>query len=88
MHKYQREKAKRMKKMRSLGISIYGQRKIVRDFKGDFDEIDKFILQWESLQKSGILNKIMNKFKEILFKWGESFGKKSKGDNGESPGNK
>lgn len=56
MNKYQREKAKRMKKLANLGIGYHQQKAILRNYS--FEQIDNIIEKATIIKKSGILEKV------------------------------
>lgn len=56
MNKYQREKAKRMKKLANLGIGYHQQKAILRDYS--FEQIDNVVEQITKIKKTGILEKV------------------------------
>ena len=56
MNKYQREKAKRKKKLANLGLGYYQQKNILRKYS--LNEVDTIIDQVTLLEKLGILEKI------------------------------
>jgi len=58
MNRYQREKAKRRKKLSSLGIPYYNQKKFIKAFGNDLVKIDEAIVKVEELRKKPWLSKI------------------------------
>lgn len=53
-NKFQREKAKRMKKLSGLGISYHGQKKFIKMFNGDFAKLDESLAQIEKIKNKKI----------------------------------
>lgn len=64
MNKYQREKAKRMKKLANLGIGYHQQKAILRKYS--FEQIDNVVEQITKIKKSGILEKIAKAFTKMV----------------------
>jgi hypothetical protein len=59
MNKYQREKAKRMKKLGNLGVGYYSQKKLLRQM--DFEHVDFVIDQLTRMKEP----KYQNIFKKL-----------------------
>lgn len=64
MNWYQRQKAKRMKKLSSLGVSYSCQKYIMRKY--NFTQIDRMIEQLNTMQKAGVLKKIAKSFANVI----------------------
>lgn len=67
MNKYQREKAKRMKKLANLGVGYYQQKSILR--KCSLDETDTIIKQITLLTKPSLLQRIKKVFINLVKKF-------------------
>jgi len=65
MNKYQREKAKRMKKLGNLGIGYYGQKKLLRQM--DFEHVD-FVIDQLARMKEPIYKNIFEKLSRKIIK--------------------
>lgn len=61
MNKYQRKNSKRMKKLATLGIPYFKQKKFIKIFKGNLDKLDEAIADMEEIQKSTIFKRIYEK---------------------------
>jgi len=69
MNKYQREKAKRMKKLGNLGVGYYSQKKLLRQM--DFEHVDFVIDQLTRMKEpryKNILEKLSRKIVQIFKK--------------------
>ncbi|MEY8001799.1 hypothetical protein AB8U03_16685 [Clostridium sp. Mt-5] len=64
MNKYQREKAKRMKKLSELGIGYSQQKALLRKF--NFEQLDKTIKQIEVIEKSDAIKKLIKSFEKSM----------------------
>jgi len=63
MNKYQREKAKRMKKLSELGVGHYQQKKILRKFS--LEQVDTMIDQYNKIKKGNLLEIIGQAIKKL-----------------------
>lgn len=63
MNKYQKEKVKKMKKLSSLGVGYYNQKRILRHF--NYDQIDTVIEQIEDMKR---YETIFKPFQRIILK--------------------